>query len=133
MLTEIKISVFTESQAEAIEAMLKDSGFRDVSSEDWTVADEFVPHNHVSADFESEGDVNWEEFRDKLNMLFPGFAFLIEKDEETTFFTSYPAWAEGRVLTREEFLSLFPEDYKRELLEREIENEQLVASYGGHY
>lgn len=130
---QIQICVFTESQAKFIKAMLNDSGFTDVISEDWTVADEPFPANTVFAYFNDENNIDWEVFGYNLNIILRDFMFQSEEtDDGTLILTAYPTWAEGRELTREEFLSLFPDDYKEELLKAEKENYEFYSNLETH-
>jgi hypothetical protein len=133
-MMKVQINVFTESQVKFLEALLNDSGFENILSEDWNVADEYIPKNYIFADLSDEDSINWETFGYNINMILPGFMFRSEEtDDETLIFTAYPTWAEGRELTREEYLSLFPEDYRKEMLEAEIENAEFndLSQYKG--
>jgi hypothetical protein len=130
---KVQINVFTESQVKFLEALLNDSGFEDILSEDWNVADEYIPKNFIFAELSNNNDIDWETFGYNINMILPGFMFQSEEtDDGTLIFTTYPTWAEGRELTREEFLSLFPEDYKKEMLEAEKENYKFNSSLETH-
>lgn len=125
---KVQINVFTESQVKFLEALLNDSGFETLS-EDWNVADEYIPKNYIFADLDDEDSINWETLGYNINMILPGFMFQSEEtDDGTLIFTAYPTWAEGRELTREEFLSLFPDDYKEELLKAEKENYEFYSN-----
>jgi hypothetical protein len=105
---ELQIKVFTEAQAEVVKSLLNDELFDGIISEDspGSDGDDFTPSNYVWAI--APNNTNWDAFENELQELIPSFSFRREPTIITgVFFSAHPVWAEGRELTKEEFLSLF--------------------------